>query len=484
MLIYPGTPAKAREHAELAMRTFYLTNIDTKQAQAMIRALAKTRDLYADEKLNAVIVRDTPEAIRLVEKLIASIDLPEPEVMLEIEVMEIASTRVQEIGIRWPNQVQYGAIGVTGQVSARAPFDAFTTSVANPVAIANLRAEITGTNTLANPRIRVRNHEKAKVHIGDKLPVFTTTSTANVGVSASVSYLDVGLKLDVEPTVYLDNEVAMKVGLEVSTLTKEVTGPSGSIAYQVGTRLTNTVLRLKDGETQILAGLINDEDRSTGSRVPGLGDIPILGRLFGSQQDTRNKTEIVLLITPRVLRNIVPPQAVNATFDAGTEAQVGAQRLRLSTTLPNSLGLSGGGPSSPGAAAPPAQQARQEPPSQQVAPPVPIGPVIMGLAVSGEVQAGREVGVSISITSGPAQRPTLVDLTYDPALLEPVGVAVESPGQVAMTIGATAQVGAVRFRVVGAAGASGNVSVAGVKFDDGTAREYVAPPPVSVQVRP
>ena len=100
----------------------------------------------------------------------------------------------------------------------------------------------------------------------------------------------------------MTGEVAMKVGLEVSSVTKEVAGPAGSIAYQVGTRLTNTVLRLKDGETQILAGLISDEDRSSGSRVPGLGDIPILGRLFGSQQDTRNKSEIVLLITPRVLR--------------------------------------------------------------------------------------------------------------------------------------------------------------------------------------
>lgn len=94
--------------------------------------------------------------------------------------------------------------------------------------------------------------EKAKIHIGERLPVFTTTSTANVGVSASVSYLDIGLKLDVEPNITLDDEVSMKVGLEVSNVVKEVTGPQSSLAYQVGTRSTATSLRLKDGETQVL----------------------------------------------------------------------------------------------------------------------------------------------------------------------------------------------------------------------------------------
>ncbi len=512
VLIYPNTPAKVREHAELALRTFYLTNIDTKQAQTMIRALAKTRDLYADDKLNAIIVRDTPDAIRLVEKLIASIDLPEPEVMLEIEVMEIASGRVQEIGIRWPNQVQYGQIGVTGQVSARGPFDAFTTSVANPVAVANLRADVTATNTLANPRIRVRNREKAKVHIGDKLPVFTTTSTANVGVSASVSYLDVGLKLDIEPQVYLDNEVAMKVALEVSTLAKEVAGPAGSIAYQVGTRLTNTVLRLKDGETQILAGLINDEDRSTGSRVPGLGDIPIIGRLFGSQQDTRNKTEIVLLITPRVLRNLVPPQALSATMAAGTEAQVGAQPLRLTTTQPRSLALASAGPAGPGApasaagrpgvrprgAAPgvsgnevpagdaPAQDAGPAaPPPEVAAAPPPAGgpPLTLTLAVNGEMISGREIGVSVGASAGAAPRAMQVDLAFDAAVLEPIGAATDGPGRATLTVQPPAPGGVVRFRVIGAAGATASVGIAGVRFNDGGSSDFLAPPPLALQVR-
>ena len=501
VLIYPSTPAKLREHQELALRTFYLTNIDTKQAQTMIRAMAKTRDLYADEKLNAVIVRDTPEAIRLVEKLIASIDLPEPEVMLEIEVMEIASTRVQEIGIRWPNQLQYGQIGLTGQVSIRPPYNALTTSVANPIAVANLRADVGSTNTLANPRIRVRNREKAKVHIGDKLPVFTTTSTANVGVSASVSYLDVGLKLDIEPTVYLDNEVAMKVGLEVSTVSKEIAGPAGSIAYQVGTRLTNTVLRLKDGETQVLAGLISDEDRSSGSRVPGLGDIPILGRLFGSQQDTRNKTEIVLLITPRVLRNLVPPQIFNATMDAGTEAHVGAAALRIAPTQPRTLGMSGEGPAGAASVVPDASRQRGAPraappvaplvavplaaDAQAAAPAAPGSvPVALTLVQNGSAQVGREIGISVGAAAGAAPRAMQVDLAYDPGVLEPLEVTPESAGMLTLSVRPPAPGAAVRFKVVGAAGSASTVGIAGVRFSDGGSSEFVAPPPITIQVPP
>jgi general secretion pathway protein D len=342
VLIYPNIPAKVRDYQDLVVRTFYLVNADAKQVQTMVRAFAKTRDMYVDEKLNALIVRDTPDAIRLVEKLVASVDLAEPEVMLEIEVMEIASTRIQALGVEWPSQLQYGVPNATGQVPIRAP-NGFVGTVANPALIADLHTDTTGTNTLANPRIRVRNHEKAKVHIGDKLPIFTTTATANVGVSASVNYLDVGLKLEVEPNVYLDNEVAIKLGLEVSSVTNTITGPSGSIAYQIGTRLTNTVLRLRDGETQILAGLINDAEMKTGGGIPGLIDLPILGRLFASKTDTHNKTEVVLLITPRVLRNLTPPESATFVQNSGTEAQFGAAPLRLNVTGPGSLNLSSSG---------------------------------------------------------------------------------------------------------------------------------------------
>src|SRR5262249_41618480 len=153
-----------------------------------------------------------------------------------------------------------------------------------------------------------KNKEKARVHIGDKVPVITTTATSTGFVSESITYLDVGLKLEVEPAVFLEDDVGIKVGLEVSSISREIKSPSGTLSYQVGTRNTSTTLRLKDGETQVLAGLISDEDRKSVTQVPGLGSIPVLGRLFGSHQDTFNKTEIVLLVTPRVVRNLARPE--------------------------------------------------------------------------------------------------------------------------------------------------------------------------------
>jgi general secretion pathway protein D len=320
VLIFPNTAAKQREHQELITRTLYLTNADVKQVQAMVRTIAKVRDVHIDERLNLLIVRDTPEVVRLVEKLIASVDLPEPEVMLEVEVMELATDQVDALGLQWPDTVNYGlpsldSLGnVTGQVAGQVFLNersGFRASIANPAIVATLRASSGNSNTLANPKIRVRNRDKAKVHIGQKLPIFTTTTnfTGSTSVAASVSYQDIGLKLDVEPTVQLDNDVVIKIGLEVSNVIRQATGPGGTTAYEIGTRNTSTVLRLADGETQVLAGLINDEDRKSGSGIPGLSRIPVLGRLFGTQTDTRNKTEVVLLITPRVVRNLAVPDA-------------------------------------------------------------------------------------------------------------------------------------------------------------------------------
>ena len=328
VLVYPNTAAKQREHQELVTRSLYLVNADVKQVLTLVRTMAKTRDLYADERLNVLVVRDTPEVVRLVEQLVATLDLAEPEVMLAVEVMEVASNRLDELGLSWPTSVQYGIPGLSGMLDL-ANRSSFRSSVVNPALAATLRGDAGSTNLLANPTIRARNREKAKVQIGEKLPVFTTTSTANVGVSTSVTYLDVGLKLDVEPTVQLDGDVTIKVFLEVSNLLREVAGPQGSLAYQVGSRSTATSLRLRDGETQVLAGLINDEDRQRAVGLPGLSRAPVVGKLFGVQSDTRNKTEVVMLITPHIVRRLEPPSTSAATLASGTDSLPGAASLRL-----------------------------------------------------------------------------------------------------------------------------------------------------------
>ncbi|HEX2199556.1 MAG TPA: secretin N-terminal domain-containing protein, partial [Burkholderiales bacterium] len=323
VLIYPNTPQKAQAYKELVVKSFYLGNADVKQTANMVRQLVKTRDLYVDEKLNLLVIRDTPEAVRIVEKLVANQDLAEAEVMLEVEVLEVGHTQLTDLGIRWPERISMGiqgAGGVAGQITGKEAqnFNSglVRINVSDPLLALNLRQQAGRTNVLANPRIRVKNKEKARIHIGDRVPVVTTTAGATGFVSESVNYLDVGLKLEVEPQVHLNRDVGIKVGLEVSNISRETKTASGTLAYQVGTRNANTTLRLRDGETQVLAGLINEEDRRISTEVPGLAQLPVLGRLFRADNDNVNKTEVVLLITPRVVRNVERPAAHIEQFNS------------------------------------------------------------------------------------------------------------------------------------------------------------------------
>jgi len=179
--------------------------------------------------------------------------------------------------------------------------------------------------------------------VGDKVPIITTTSTANVGISENVTYIDVGLKLDVEPKVTLDDFVNIKVGLEVSSLGERTVTRNGATVFTIGTRNANTTLRLKDGETQILAGLIQDDERKNASRLPGLGDIPLIGRLFSNQEDRKSKTEIVLAITPRIITNLALPKAEVSEYWSGTESVITDKPQKL---IPAFSG-NGGAPMTP-----------------------------------------------------------------------------------------------------------------------------------------
>jgi general secretion pathway protein D len=341
ILIYPNTPAKAREYQALTVRTFFLNNGDVKSAAATLRTIIKTRDIVIDEKQNMLVIRDTPEAIRLAERLLALHDLPEPEVMLEVEILEVKRTRLMDLGIQWPSQLSLSPLSTTGGTSLTLSdlknISSSSLGATIDPAIINLRKEDTDANILANPRIRSRNREKARILVGDRLPNITTTATATGFVAESVTYVDVGLKLEVEPTIHMDDEVAIKIALEVSNVVNQIQTRSGSLAFQIGTRNATSVLRLRNGENQVLAGLISDEDRYAANKVPGLGDLPIIGRLFGRSRDDVQKTEIVLSITPRIVRNPQRPALRDAEFDVGTEASLRTWSgdARAAEPLPN-----------------------------------------------------------------------------------------------------------------------------------------------------
>ena len=337
ILVYPDN--KKKEYQDQEVRSFYLANSDAKRVMMLIKTIAKSKDVYMDEKLNMVVVRDNPDTIRLVEKLVASQDLAEPEVMLEVQVLEVNRRQLEAIGIKYPTSV---AVGVAGNAaSGGAPvagrlriseLKSFNSnlgvfSISDPVLALNLLQQDTDTNLLANPHIRVKSKEKAKVHIGDKIPIITTTANSTGFVSETVTFLDVGIKLDVEPTVTLNDEVSIKVGLEVSNQTDVVRTNSGTLTYTIGTRNANTVLRLKNGETQVLAGLFKDDAQTTVNKVPGLSSLPLIGGLFKDRSKDRRKNEIVLLITPRIVRNIVPPESVYTSFPVGPDPDQGMQAV-------------------------------------------------------------------------------------------------------------------------------------------------------------
>ena len=342
VLIYPNT--RRGEYEELVAKTFYLRNADPKKVFELIKTIIGTKEVFVDEGLKILIMRDTAQAVQTAEKLIQAYDLNDPEVLLEVEVLEVSSDKLSEIGLRFPSQITAGVVGTAGVPGGLTLNEAKSfnsglvrISVTDPALILNLRGTEGSSNTLASPHIRVRNHKKAKVHIGDRVPVITNTATATGFLSESISYLDVGLKLDVEPTISVDNNVTIDVSLEVSNIINEVISKSGSLSYRIGTRNATTSLQLKNGETQILAGLISSEQRTSSEKVPGISSLPIIGRLFSSKRDAKAKTEIVLLITPKIIRNISAPDASYTDFSLGTET--GNSPAGMSANAPNINGM-------------------------------------------------------------------------------------------------------------------------------------------------
>lgn len=355
VLIYPNNAAKQKDYQELDVRTFYLANAEAKTVANTLKTILKIRDIAVDEKLNMLVLRDTPDAIRMAEKLVAVEDVADPEVMLDVEVLEVQRDWLQDLGVQWPASATVTptplgtavgtntstgtgtgtGTGVTGSSSTSnstsilslhdlAHQTSRSLGVSLGGATANANVQDSHAKLLTNPRIRVRNHDKAKILIGERVPNITSTATSTGFLSQSVSYIDVGLTLNVEPTIYLDDNVGIKLSLEVSSIINTITTQTGTTAYEIGTRNATTALRLKNGETDVLAGLIGSTERTSGNKLPGLGDLPVLGRLFGATTDDDEKTEIVLAITPHLVRNVQRPDAANASFNSGTETSLHA----------------------------------------------------------------------------------------------------------------------------------------------------------------
>lgn len=425
LLIYPDTPAKQKDYQELVVRSFHVVNTDVKQMVAMIRGLVKAKDIYVNEKLNLFVMRDTLEAIRLVERLVAINDFPDPEVMLDVEVLEINRNRLMQLGPRLPQSIIYS--GVPGAGVGFVPIDQIGFglshfSVSNQVII-DLKKNLTVNDILANPRIRVKNREKAKILLGDRIPIFQSNATATGVISQNVTYIDVGLKLEVEPVISFNSEVSIKVSLEVSTLgARETQG--NATAFRIGTRSAETLLSSRDGETQILAGLIQDSDRKDFAGIPGLIDLPVLGRLFTNQNLNRERTEVVLLVTPRIVRNITQPTKLESEFHSGTANAAGKLPMTIRKTAPQSLAMAPAGAASGvrsvfGGATQPADEPdfAPNPFAAAAAQASPSAPTLSLLAPA-TVGMDREFTATVRLVTQNTKLTSELNLTYDKDMLE------------------------------------------------------------------
>ena len=336
LVILPNTKQKLEQYQDLMIRTFYLSNAKAKDLVNMLRSMLETKRIFVNEQLNAIVMRDRPEKLRLAERMILANDRREPEVLFDLEVLEVNRTKFLQYGVQFSKQAQ-GKI--VGQVLKSLGPESFILTLPSSFTLDFLKTE-SDARTLAAPKLRVVNNKQAKITVGDKQPILLSTSNVLPGTAltgaipttstvTSIEFKDVGVKLTVEPVIHLTNEITLKLQIEVTRVGEQVElQASPRIAqFKFGTRAAETILSLKDDETVVLGGLIQDEDRKQRSTVPILGDIPFIGQLFSSDQKNTITTEVILTITPHIVKEPSIPDIDVQQLWSGTESTYSTKPL-------------------------------------------------------------------------------------------------------------------------------------------------------------
>lgn len=319
ILVAPDTKDKRGQYEDHMVRTFQLNTAKAKDTADHLKSLLSIKKLTVNEQLNFVVIRDTPEVLRLAERIIENSDRKPAEMILEVEILEVNRNKTEKLGLDFGGY-RIGASLPSFPVTTPWSQVRGTASVTLPAATLNFFKQDVDAKTLANPKIRVISGKPAKIHIGDRVPLRSTSIQDNTGqVRTTYEYRDIGIRLLAEPTIHLDNSTTVKIGLEVSSLGENLAQGSNEQAFRIGTRNAESYMMLRDGETAILGGMIRDEERTTRIRVPGLGDIPVLGALFTSYDDSAGRTDVLLTITPRVVRGWEQPPLSAREFYSGSE---------------------------------------------------------------------------------------------------------------------------------------------------------------------
>ena len=306
MIVSPNTKQKQEQYQDLMVRTFYLSNAKAKDMVILLKSMLDSKRMHANEQLNTIVIRDQPEKLEMAEKIILANDRQDSEVLFDVEVLEVNRTVDQTYGLTYPKQVA-GAIvppGFLGTIAGTIAPQFTRGQLADlggnsylfklPTNIQlDFFKQVTDAKTLAAPKVRVVNNKKAEINIGDKQPILLSTTNVLPGQAAtgavpttstvtSIEFRDTGVKLTVEPSIHLANELSLKMKIEVVRLGDQVTlqATPPITQFKFGNRSAETMLNVRDGETIVLGGLIQEEDRKTRTTIPWIGDIPFIGNLL------------------------------------------------------------------------------------------------------------------------------------------------------------------------------------------------------------
>lgn len=330
IIIVADTPQNRRNYEDLVIKTFFLSNASVKEVVTMLRSLIDAKKIATNDQLNAIIVRDTADKVKLAERIIQANDKARAEVVVDVELLQINTSKLKDLGVTWPSQISTG-IDLGENVKVRLSDLQFLNQSNWTITIPNFVYDFVKTSSdaqlLAKPQLRISEGEKASLVIGDRVPIPVTsfnsaqTVGGNIVPITSFQYQEVGIKINLEPRVHHNKEVTLKINVEVSNLAGNVQS-GGSSQPIIGTRTIESTIRLKDGETNFLAGLMRTDETVSDSGLPGLSEIPIIGRLFSKNRTQNQRTDVILTLTPHIIRSADITEEDLLPIPAGTEANI------------------------------------------------------------------------------------------------------------------------------------------------------------------
>ena len=376
--VIPDTAAKRREYEEELVRTFYLSNADLKETIDLLRIVVDARRIAPLTANNALTIKDTPERVNAAARIIQAIDKARPEVVIDVELLEVNRTKLLEYGLQLASPGSPGINGAADVNRDQLTLQDLTNLSQSDIILTNLPALFyrllksdSNTRTLANPQLRTSEGVAAQARFGEQVPVPVTTFApiATGGVQqqpiTSFQYQNIGVNIDITPRTHHDDDVSL--ALKVVVTSQLGTGFGGLPTF--GNREITTSIRLRDGETNLLAGLIRDDERTVMEGIPGLSDVPVVGRLFAHNRKETQQTDVVLTLTPHIIRVLDLSEEDLRPFRVSTDANAPLIDLPIIQTPPITVPPVPA-PPVPGAPqpAPPAQSPGQQ---QQPAQPIP-----------------------------------------------------------------------------------------------------------------